>query len=124
MPKASRTVIDTMRKTHLDKRRPSTATTGRKANVEAAFFTKAEIQAFLNQLPAGEDVMVHLVALDNDGPISIAMVGHKDPEEMGISSATGVSKSGRGISTARDGIYSATPCPPKCKENITFYIVN
>ena len=45
MPKAARAVIDTMRQNYLSAPY-SVAGTPKKANVQAAFFTKTEIQAF------------------------------------------------------------------------------
>jgi hypothetical protein len=123
MPKAARNVIDTMRKNYLTARFGSTPINARKPNVQAAFFTKAEIQAFLNQLVTGEDVMVHLISLSN-GHISLAMVGHTSGRDMSINTATGALKDGSGIPTAAEGIYSIDPCPPSCKDTNKIFIVN
>jgi hypothetical protein len=118
MPKAARTAIDNMRKNYLRTSRPSTPKTARKPNVEAALFTKAEIQTFLNQLAPSEDVLVHLITLEH-GDISLAMVGHPSGRDMGIS------KDGAVIPTAVEGIYSVEPCPPNCKGgNGNIFIVN
>ena len=121
MPKALRAVIDNMRRDYHAQRLIATPRASRKKNVQAAYFTKAEIQDFLNQLLPDENVMVHLIRLPNpNNDISIAMVGHKG-RDMSFSKSTG----GAVIATAIEGIYSELPCPPDCKDdNAGIYIIN
>lgn len=80
-----------------------------------AYFEKKEISNFLRTVKPEEGVILRYIML-NDTTVSIAMLRHKKQDHslpILLNSPQAIAAL---VGGDEDGIYSAAPCPPACKE--------